>query len=210
MLKLSSFPAIFLAATLVLGGCSPQPADDSVLEEMEQPAEIAGSSESEPSVADVEVDRGLLSVEITVPKEFFEDSTEAEIMAAAEEAGFTSTVINEDGSVTYTMPRRVHDELLQEMKDGIDEVIAEALQENPQIFKDVSYDRNVTKFKVTVNRAAFESSFEAPFIGFGLGLGGMFYQIYQGVPKDDQGVIIDFVDEASGDVFDSQRWPGDE
>jgi hypothetical protein len=96
------------------------------------------------------------------------------------------------------------------MKDGIDETIDEAIAENPDLFRKVTYNSSVSRFTVTVNQSAFEASFEAPFIGFGLGLGGLFYQIFDGVPKDKQEVIIDFVDEESGAVFDTQRWPGEE
>jgi hypothetical protein len=35
----------------------------------------------------------------------------------------------------------------------------------------------------------------------------MFYQMFDGVPTEEQGVVIDFIDGATGEVFDTQTWP---
>lgn len=206
----NSVVAFVVVASFALTACSATTVEEASGGSMQPNIEVESSTEPDGSVADVEVDEGLLAVEITIPKEFFEDATEADIVAGAEESTFTSAVINDDGSVTYTMPRAVHNDLLQDMVDGIDETIAEALRENPGIITEVTYNTDVTRFLVTVNQSAYESSFEASFIGFGLGLSGLFYQIFKGVAIDDREVIIDFIDDVSGEVIDSQRWPGEE
>ena len=52
-----------------------------------------------------------------------EDTSEDEIKAAAEEAGFQSYKINSDGSVTYTMTKAKHQEMLNEYATSINEYI---------------------------------------------------------------------------------------
>ena len=44
------------------------------------------------------------------------------------------------------------------------------------------------------------------FIGFNLGLPGIYYQMFEGVPTDDQEVVINFIDDSTKEVFDSQVW----
>ncbi len=158
----------------------------------------------------IEVDEGLLSVEVTIPKEFFEGMTAEEITEAGAETGYSSTTVNADGTVTYKMSRKAHQKLLQEMKGELDEGFLETYAEKPNVFRKITYNDDVTVFTVEVNRVAFESDFEAEFVGFGLGLWGIYYQMFAGVAEADLGLVIDFVDSSSGEVFNSQDWPGEE
>jgi hypothetical protein len=186
-------------AILITSGCAgPEEA---------APAEETTAVVEEESSAGIEVDEGLFNVEVTIPAEFFEGQTEADIAANAEESGYENYVFNADGSVTYTMSKAAHDAALQEMRDGIDDSIQEAVNASPDVFQSVTYNDAATKFDVTVDRAAYDASFEAGFISFTLGISGMFYQMFDGVPTEEQGVIIDFIDGATGEVFDTQTWP---
>lgn len=173
------------------------------------PAEETNSVVEEESSAGIEVDEGLFNVEITIPAEFFAlgGQTEADIAANAKESGYENYVLNADGSVTYTMSKAAHNAALQEMRDGIDDSIQEAVNESPDVFQSVTYNDAATKFDVTVDRAEYDASFGAGFISFTLGISGMFYQMFDGVPTEEQGVVINFIDGATGEMFDTQTWP---
>lgn len=56
----------------------------------------------------IEVDKGLLDVELTLPADFFEDQTPEEIEAAAKEKGVKEVKVNEDGTVYYKMSKSAH------------------------------------------------------------------------------------------------------
>ena len=56
--------------------------------------------------AGVQVDEGLLNVDVTLAASFFEDQTEEEIKAEAKENGYSDCKINDDGSVTYTLSKK--------------------------------------------------------------------------------------------------------
>jgi hypothetical protein len=198
------------AVLLLLAGCAGAPTNEGPEEEAASGVESTDGETSDGTIQEVEVDEGLLSVEVTIPADFYAEMSEAEILAAAEEAGYSKATINADGSVTYEMSRAVYNEVLDDMKVGLDELIEQSMAENPDVFTDIKYDSDVTQFDVTVNRSAFEGNFEAGFIGFGLGFGGLFYQIFSGVEKADQQVVIDFIDAGTGEVFDSQVWPYEE
>lgn len=198
-------------AAFALSGCA-GPEVDSATEAESSPVveENAEGDASSGDAQEIEVDEGLLTVQVTIPADFFAELTEEEILASAEETGYTSTTINPDGSVTYEMPRSLYNEMLEEMKTGIDQFIDEANMESPGVFVGVDYDNDLTQIDVEVNRAAFEADLAAGFIGFGLGFSGIFYQIFSGVPEAEQGVTINFVDTETGETFDSQQWPFEE
>jgi hypothetical protein len=163
-------------------------------------------SQSETSEA-VEVDEGLFDVEVTVPASFFEEETEAEMQARAEESGFTSAKLNDDGSITYQMSKRVYEKVLSDFKTSLNETIQQTVDEQPGIFKSVSYNAKVTEFEVVVDRGAFESDFAAAFVGFSFGIGGMYYQVFDGVAEDQRKVLITYIDESTGEEFRSVTFP---
>ena len=198
-MNFTQFALVGIVTAVLASGCAgpeePAPREDST------------ATIEEESSAGIEVDEGLFNVEVTIPAEFFEGQTEADIAANAEESGYGNYVFNADGSVTYTMSKAAHDAALQEMRDGIEDSIQDAVNASPDVFQSVTYNDAATKFEVTVDKAAYDASFEAGFISFTLGISGMFYQMFDGVPTEAQGVIIDFIDGATGEVFDTQTWP---
>ena len=210
-MKFTQFALLGIVTAVLASGCA-GPEESEPVEETAIVAEGESNAgvEDEESSAGVEVDEGLFNVDVTVPAGFIEGQTEAEIAANAEEAGYTDYVLNADGSVTYTMPKAAYEAALQEMRDGVDEAIQEAVNESPDVFTSVTYDKSLANFDVTVNRAAYDEDFGAGFIGFTLGLSGMFYQMFEGVPTEDQQVLINFIDESTNETFDTQKWPLEE
>ena len=208
------FQKIGIASILVLllAGCASTEETEPATPETDSAAS-AESDSQEPEEGEgggVEVDGGLFEVEVTLPPDFLGELSEEEIAANAEESDFSDYTINPDGSVTYTMSRVAYEAALAEMKTGLDESIQETVNEYPNVIRSVTYDDDVTEFEVVVDRAAYEAEFGVGFIGFTFGLGGMFYQIFSGVPEAEQQVVIDYVDEQTGEVLDSQTFPFEE
>jgi len=205
-MKLTSLAVVALFAVALTSGCADP---EGGLTSEDVVASEAPAVEEESSQG-IEVDEGLFNVEVTLPELFFQGQTEQDIAANAKEAGVSDYTINADGSVTYTMSKAAHDKAVQEMRDGIDSTIQETVNESPNVFKSVTYNDAVSKFEVTVDKDAYEADMGAGFIGFNLGLSGIYYQMFQGVPTDDQEVVINFIDESTSEVFDSQSWPLEE
>lgn len=216
MIPLKPLP-LFVAFVLSisLSACSGSPQSESDAEELaaeaqpSEPSEVATEPVEDES-SSIDVDEGIFNVEVTIPKDFFEGLTEEEISASAEEEGYENATVNPDGSVTYLIPKDVWEEGLLEMKAGVDDTIQEIVDESPDVFRSVTYDNSLKNFDVTVNKAAYDESFEAGFVGFTLGFSGIFYQMFAAVPEDEQGVVINFIDESTGEVFDTQDWPYEE
>jgi hypothetical protein len=205
----TKFAATLVASVILISGCTASTPADPTAAVSSQEIDSGNPETSEMEEQVLEVDEGIFDVEVTIPKSFFEDSTDEEIINNAEEEGYSDVTINPDGSVTYLVPKDVYEESLVEMKSGVDETIQEIIGESPGTFKSITYDNELTSFKVTVNKQAFEGDFSSAFVGLTLGFSGMFYQLFSGVDPDDQSVLIEFIDESSGDVFTTQNWPAD-
>ena len=154
----------------------------------------------------INVDENLLTVEVTMPAAFFENETPEEIQASAKESGFLSCTVNEDGSVTYKMTKGKRAEILRSFKGEIDSTIQEYLSggENaPQSYRKITYNDKVTQFDVRVDRAAYENSWTDAFYMMGFYILGGYYQIVDGVPNDQVDVIVNIIDDATGETIET-------
>ena len=169
-----------------------------------------GSATSEPSPTEetgsqVEVDKGLLNVEITIGTDMLEtfDETAEEFKASLEEneeVDFKDVTINEDGSVTFKMSKSDHNKMMDEMIKSIDSSIAEITQNKedyPNVI-DITHDKDRLNWKVKM--ASTEKTISESFLCFSLTIQSVFYHGFNGDKQAD--VVVDYVDE-DGNVFDT-------
>ena len=166
------------------------------------------SAPAETPSGGVEVDEGLLSVEIPLPASLFEgtDMTAFDPDNYAQEQGFASAVLNDDGSVTVKMSKAKHSELLAEMSKQYDESFAAMVEadDSPYI-KSITHTDDFSAITAQVDRTAYEAEVInlTPFV---LGMSGMMYQAFTaGTPRVE--VIIEDAD--TGDIVTSFVFPDD-
>lgn len=204
--KKVSLLLIVIALAFSIGACSSEK-EEVVSQEApaEKPSESIVTNEGESSELNtsIEVDENLLTVDVTLPASFFQDSTEEEIMADADGNGYIATKINDDGSVTYTMTKAKRNEILKEMKSSIDESIDELLNGEEKVgsFLKIEYNDKLTIVDIYVDPALYSDwdSFHA--IGFYL-MGG-FYQNFDGVPSEEIDVVVNFINNDTKEVINS-------
>lgn len=101
-----------------------------------------------------------------------------------------SAKVNEDGSLTLTMTKKKHKELLSEMKKGLDETFAELiLGKDTTYIKDIKHTKNYREVRVIVDRHAYEEAFD--FTPFVIGVSAGMYQLYSGVEYKSTIIIED-------------------
>lgn len=184
---------IFVFLFIVLVACSSDEEDKS----QDHQAEEDGQS--------VDVDKGLLNVEITLPPELFEDEDLDQVIENAKEQGVSEVTKNDDGSLTYKMSKSVYNEMLKEIEASVVDAVEEAKQ-NAESINDITYNKGLSDFTLVVDRQGFENSFDG-FVSITLGISGIYYQIFTGENVDDAKVTINVEDEASGEVFDTIVYP---
>lgn len=160
---------------------------------------------TESTSAQIETDEKLFSVEITLPASMFEseDMSKFDADAYADEQGFTSAKVNKDGSVTITMTKAKHKELLDEMSTSLDKNFQEFVNgEDTPYIKEISHNDNFTAVTMKVDKAAYENAFD--FTPFAIAVS---VSMYQAFTETEYHVEITIVDVATGATIDSITYP---
>ncbi|MFP7494974.1 FctA domain-containing protein [Terribacillus saccharophilus] len=193
---------VFLLLLTFLAACGSNDEDASEASKEAKAAEETSSNEEK----GVEVDKNLLSVEVTLPASLYEGEEAEEVVAEAEKDGAKVTP-NEDGSYTFKMSKSDHKKMMDEMSTEIGSSVDELVTSGDYTsFQDIQYNDDFSKFKVIVDKEAYENSMDA-FASFSLGIAGMMYQLFDGADPDEYSVTITIEDEASGDVLDEVVYP---
>ncbi|WP_313798585.1 hypothetical protein [Cytobacillus sp.] len=155
----------------------------------------------------IEVDKGLLNVEITLPASLFEDQDIHGVIADAKNEGIDDIKQNADGSLTFTMSKSKHKEMMKELESELLESIEDAKNNEDYVsIKDVTHNKSFSEFTLIVDQEKYENSFDG-FVAFGFGLSGMYYQLFNGVSADDYKVTIIIKSEATGEVINTIAYP---
>lgn len=144
------------------------------------------------SVSDSEDDDEV--IKITMPAFLYESVTNEEIIYIAQEAGYSSCLINEDGSVTYTLTKAKYNELIDNFSNEIDEYISMYLDgENAvESFQNITYNKDYTEFDFLVDSNTFSDEDTAySFVFYTCGIS---YQAFTGIDTDKIEVTIKFID----------------
>lgn len=162
--------------------------------------QIPGTQDSE----GVEVDSSLLTVTITIPASRFDVTDDFDPIAYSEKNGFKKTVVNEDGSVSITMSKSKHNELMADMKESVDESFAELIEaEDTPYIKAITSSEGYKTVTVDVDKEAYEAAFDmTPFI---IGMVSMMYQNYADVELHCEVLIRDI---KTGEILASAIYPG--
>lgn len=154
----------------------------------------------------VEVDKNLLSVEITIPADQIESVDET--LANAEEKGYKATA-NKDGSITYKLTKAQHTNLMEDLKQSFQESIDELVSSGdyPSL-KKITFNDDYTKAEVVVDYDAYTNSLDM-FSMLAIGMIGPMCQYYNGVEESNVNTEVSLIDESSGEVKDTLNYPED-
>lgn len=198
--------AFILSFGLVLAACGKEEANTNQESDTVQ-ADEKTEVESETKSEKIEVEKGLLNVEITLPASMFEGQDLDTVISEAKKDGVDEITKNDDGSLTYKMSKARHTEMMNEMKDSVLEAIEETKTSGDfASIKDVTYNKDFSEFTMIVDKEKFQNSFDG-FAAMGFGLQGMYYQLFNGVNSNNYKVTINIKDEASGEVLDTVVYP---
>ncbi|MGM7680992.1 hypothetical protein ACSVDA_02445 [Cytobacillus sp. Hm23] len=201
--------SIVIFLTIFASACSQEKASDGK-EDVGKEVESGDNSkdvEKENETESIEVDKGLLNVEVTLPNSFFEGEDMDSIKAQAKEDGIKDVIQNDDGTITYVMSKSKHKEMMDEIKDSILMTVEDYKNNGdfPSI-KDVLHNDSFSEFTLVVDQENYENSFDS-FAQLGLGMSGMYYQLFNGVDPESYDVTIFVKNETTGDVFKTVVYP---
>jgi len=182
---------------------SPSASDNTATVESDETLSQEDQAEQQTSGGKVQVDEGLLNVTITLPASYFEDMTDFSPDTYANKQGFKEVSVNEDGSISITMSKTKHNELMAQMKASLDQAFMELIEaEDTPYIKAITSPDGYTTVIVDVDKAGYESAFDLTPLAIGSLV--MIYQQYNGSELHCE-VIIRDVD--SGETLNSVVYP---
>lgn len=171
---------------------------DSTADQEDTSSESSAAISSDEEQNGIEVDESLFNVTITVPADFAGETTQEELNQETEEKGYESATLNEDGSVTYVMTKKQHNELMQAMQETIYEALDDMAgsEEYPNIVS-VEVNNDFSQYKVVTTNT--ELSLEESFSVLGFYMYSGLYYAFDGGQLDN--VNVQFINESSGEVI---------
>lgn len=155
--------------------------------------------------AGINTDETLFTVEITLPASMFEgeDMSAFDADAYAAENGFISAVVNEDSSITVTMTKAKHRELIDEMAASLDASFSEFIEaESTPYIKNITRNDDFSSISVEVVREDYENAWDMT--AFSVGISAMIFQSFLDV---EPRVEVSFVDVDTNEIFNTVVFP---
>lgn len=194
-MKLTRF-FIMLFVVMLLAACSDN-------NDQNQDTEESANEES-----GIEVDKGLLNVEITLPASLVGEEGMEDFEASMKETVDSDITLNDDGSVTVKMSKSDHKKMLEELKEefvaSVDSIIED---ESFVTIQDITYNKDLTNIQMIVSdQESFENSFDG-FATLSLGIGSLFYQAFDGKDLTKDKITIEIVDQSTNETIHEIIYP---
>ena len=94
---------------------------------------------------------------------------------------------------------------MKELADGAKKAVEDIKNDTTfTSIQDITYNDSFTEFTMIVDKATYENSMDE-FAALGLGMNGMFYQVFDGVK--DYKVTVNVKDASTGEVFKTIVYP---
>ena len=152
------------------------------------------------ALGDIDVDENLFDVTITLPADLIGETTQEELDASVEAGNFHSCVLNDDGSVTYTMNKTQHQKMLDDFSASITATLDGMVgsDEYPNV-TDIQVNDDYTLFTVTTTSA--ELSMVETISTLIFYADGQYYGVLSG--KTPENIHVDFVNADTGEIISS-------
>lgn len=195
---------LLLASILAISGCgktNATPNNSTSENKNEQNLESPETENTElDSLGEIEVEENLFTVELTIPADYVEATTQEELDKSAEEHGYKSITLNDDGSATYIMTKAQHKELMEELAASFNSALDEMVgSEDYPNFTEITTNSDFTEFKITTTSTELDFNESLSVIVFYMY--GSMYNVFNG--ESESNIHIDFVNSDTGEVISS-------
>ena len=151
------------------------------------------------AISDINVEKELFDVTITIPSDYIGETTQDELDKTANENGYKAT-LNDDGSVTYVMTKKQHEKMVADVAEIINTSVADmiASEDYPNI-TDITANDDFTLFTITTKSEQPDFAESLSVLAF-YTYGGM-YNLFNGTTVEN--IHVEFVNADSGEVISS-------
>ena len=151
----------------------------------------------------IKTEKKILNVEVTLPAEFAEDTTQESLDELVADGSVKSATLNEDGSVTYVMTKKQHSEMMESIREGFRDNLNDMIgSEELSSVTDIKVNDDFTEFEIYTTSQ--ELSLMESFMVFGFYMMGGYYNSFAGTPIDD--VLVTYYNSDTGEIIDTMSY----
>ena len=198
-------PALITSLAVSMAACGNGSASETTAnttaakQETSSPETTPDATSDADAIADVNVEKELFDVKLTIPSDYIGDATQEELSKEAEANGY-KIVLNDDGSATYTMSKSQHKKMMEELSDSINTALTDMVgSEDYPNFTAIKANDDFTQFTITTKSEELNLKESVSVMGFYM-YGGM-YNVFNGTTVDN--VHVDFVNADTGEIISS-------
>ena len=198
-------PALITSLAVSMAACGNGSASETTAnttaakQETSSPETTPDATSDADAIADVNVEKELFDVKLTIPSDYIGDATQEELSKEAEANGY-KIVLNDDGSATYTMSKSQHKKMMEELSDSINTALTDMVgSEDYPNFTDIKANDDFTQFTITTKSEELNLKESVSVMGFYMS-GGL-YNVFNGTTVDN--VHVDFVNADTGEIISS-------
>ena len=144
----------------------------------------------------------VANVTIEIPRSMLAEQSDEEVIAHAADEDIDVT-ITDDETIVYKMSEEKQQELLLSYKTNFEALLQSDMDQGKLMgVVDVSYDENMTEFKLWVNKAVFDAADNQEELGwiYSTGTG---CQLFAGIPEESIDVKIIVMDQDSKEEIET-------
>ena len=203
MMKKLSFILAIIMLTSVIGGCASKKID---IDAQTSTDKVSAETKTEEESGGIEVDKNLLSVEITLPPSIAGDQSDFNKETYLKENdGFLDAEVTADGSLKIKMTKKKHQEMVSEVKNDMQATFVAFIggEDTPYI-KDFTSENDYKEIAISVDGNAYENAvdFTPLLVGFSVAM-------YQAVKGEAFDCNIKIVDHATKELISDINYPED-
>jgi len=151
------------------------------------------------------MDNNSSDISITLPASIYEgtDMSAFNPVAEAEKKGYKEVVVNEDGSVTITMTKDRHNQILSDLKLEYSNNISSLTNssEYPYLL-DIQFNDNFSEFAILVDKEGYISA--SDLTPYTLYMAAAFYQMFEG---NEPSCLVLIKDQMTDELINIVHYP---
>lgn len=156
----------------------------------EEPNELDELAKELEKIGKVEVENGILSVEITIPATMVTSGRTQADLDKYKGENYISAKLNDDGSITYKLTKEQHKAMMDGVAEAIDSSIESMLSSGLYSINQIEHNDDFTVFDIVVKGNELPAGLSITAISFEM-LGGM-YKLFNGGDSD---IIVNYYAE---------------
>ena len=144
-------------------------------------------------------------VQRTISTNEFDQLADEEITEILQQQGAQQIVFNENKTISYTIPKQQFDTEKQTLEKQLDQLMSEVnAAANFPTIQEVTADKSYTKYRIVVDRNAYEESYDSTAI-ISLMISATYYLSYIG--DTSAFITVDYIDGQTNQSYKTETYP---